>query len=191
MRRSAFTLLELVLVIAVIIALAAVLYPSLEPLYDYYKLSAAADTVKAGMLQARAQAVEEGRPYAFAILPGKGNFRVAPDSPLYWSGAGSTGEDESGIPAFIYEEALPKGIPFTEAEDDSPLPQGEETVLDRDQINLNQWKQIVVFLPDGTATKDVEITLRKGGTVPMVVSLRSLTGSVTVRRASSATNGGR
>src|SRR5436305_1968804 len=86
-RRRGFTLLELILVMAVIVALAAITYPSFEPMYRQFRMSAAADQLKAGLLHARAQAVEEGRPYAFAMLPGKGNFRVAPDGQQFWSGS--------------------------------------------------------------------------------------------------------
>src|SRR5262245_60922960 len=107
MRRTAFTLLELLLVMAVLVALAAITYPSLEPMYRQYRMSAAADQLKAGLLHARAQAVEEGRPYVFAILPGKGNFRVAPEGQQFWSGASDAPPtEENGIKPFLFEDSL-------------------------------------------------------------------------------------
>src|SRR5262252_3738325 len=86
MNRRAFTLLEMILVLTIVVILLSLAYPSFTSMQRQYRLEGAADAAKAGMASARAQAIEEGRPYRFAIVPGKGNFRVAPDSPAYWSG---------------------------------------------------------------------------------------------------------
>ena len=71
-RRSGVTLFELVMVLAVLVVLAAVLYPLFDGLYAEMRVSQAADQVRAGWAEARAHAMNEGRPYRFAILPGQG-----------------------------------------------------------------------------------------------------------------------
>jgi prepilin-type N-terminal cleavage/methylation domain-containing protein len=182
MRRTAFTLLELVLVMAVIVALVAITYPSIEPMYRQHRMSAAADQLKAGLLHARAQAVEEGRPYVFAMVPGKGNFRVAPAGQQFWSGGAAPTEGENGNKPFLFEDALPRGVYLKESKTDAD-PEDEDTVLEPGTVGPEQYKQLVTFLPDGTADRDYELSLGKKGTASMVISLRGLTGIVTLRKA--------
>jgi type II secretion system protein H len=189
-RRRGYTLLEILLVMAVVVALAALVVPSFQPMYRQYRVAAAADTVKAGMLQARAQAVEEGRPYVFGVLYGKGNFRVAPQGQSYWSNAGMPQQDENGQKPYVYESALPSDIVFSEKPGDA-APTDADTALDPKDVNPGQYKQLVVFLPDGTARQNVEVTLSKDQAVPTVVRLRGLTGEVTIRRANDDQNGDR
>lgn len=190
MKRGGFTLLEMLLVVAVIVAVTAIVYPSFEPMYRQYRVSAAADTVKAGMLQARAQAVEEGRPYAFGVIYGKGNFRVAPEGQAYWSASGAPDQDENGQKPYIYESALPRDVTFREdKKGDNAISKDEDTALDPKEVNPSQYKQLVVFLPDGTARKSETVAIGKDDTPPITVSLRGLTGEVTIRRGSAETNG--
>ena len=85
-RRQAFTLVEILLVVAVMVMIAAIGYPAVESFYLGVKVEAASDAVRAGWSEAQAHAVGEGRPYRFAIVPGKGNYRYAPDSADFWSG---------------------------------------------------------------------------------------------------------
>src|SRR5690348_16660356 len=82
-RRRAYTLFELLLVLALLIVMAAIAYPTLDSLYADFRLSSAADQVRACWAEGRAHAVEEGRPYRFAVVPERGNFRIAPDGADY------------------------------------------------------------------------------------------------------------
>jgi Tfp pilus assembly protein FimT len=182
MTRRSFTLLEMVLVLAVVVILTALVLPSMATLYRQYKVAAAADSIKAAMTSARAQAVEDGQPYSFAILTGKSNFRVAPENPGYWAGGAPPAADSTGNKPFILEDHLPNSIIFTEGEHGA-LPDAEEdTVVS--QVSAEQWKKVATFLPDGTARDDVTIVVRGHGGRPMIVTLRSFTGSVTARRGS-------
>ena len=76
--RQAFTLLELVLVMTILVMLAAISYPSIDAMYGSYRVQAATDQVRAAWAEARTHAANEGRPYRFSIVPNKRNFRVAP-----------------------------------------------------------------------------------------------------------------
>ena len=78
-RRRGFTLLEVTLVLAVIVLLAAMAYPSIEAMYASVRLTAAADQVRAAWADARAKAIEDGQPYRFAVMPQGGRYRIAPD----------------------------------------------------------------------------------------------------------------
>ena len=70
--RRGYTLLELVLVLAVVVMVSAIAYPSLKGMYGHYKMTGAVDSVRAAWAQARAHAIEEGRPYRFAVVPDTG-----------------------------------------------------------------------------------------------------------------------
>jgi len=179
-RRRAYTLVEVTLVLALMVILGAIGYPSIDAMYASVKVEGASDSVRGAWSEAQAHAVNEGRPYRFAVVPGKGNYRIAPDSSDYWNGGNhpTIGEDN---PAIIIEGSLPKGIAFTM--DGSGPPSGnEETALPDDAVSSGQWVTTAVFLPDGTAQDDCDIQLQMPGSSPKVVHLRALTGVVTVER---------
>ena len=169
-RRPAFTLIEVLLVVAVIIALAAVAYPTLSAMYGDVKLKAAADDVRAAWTDARSHAIEDGRAYRFAVQPGTGKYRVAPDADGFWDGSGGQ-PDDAEAPPFTLEADLPNGILF-EAGTDLPT--------------AGDWSTVVVFNPDGGCSADVEVTLKEDGDdgTPIVVRVRAMTGAVTVRKKS-------
>lgn len=149
--RSAYTLFELVLVLAVLVAVSAVAYPSVEAMYGNYRLTAAVDQVRSAWSTARAHAMEEGTPYRFTLQPDGGRLRVAPD------GGTAPGGD---APAYSLEQALPRGVQV------APNGSGDGSAL---------------FLPDGTAQGDAEIIFRARGCRPVSLRLRGLTGIVTGR----------
>jgi prepilin-type N-terminal cleavage/methylation domain-containing protein len=172
--RKAFTLLELILVMAIIVLFAGLAYGPVMSMRTHYRLSAGADAIRAGWVGARSHAVEEGQRYRFSVVPGKGNFRIAPDSGDYWSG--SLPDFDHDNPPLILEDALPGGIVFTingrgdRGGDDS------DTAFPVGQVDPGQWETIAIFEADGTAQEDVTITLSANdGSRPVVVSLRALT----------------
>src|SRR5262249_11194689 len=128
--------------------------------------------------------IDEGRPYRFAIVPNLGNFRVAPDGPEFWSSSGpaqGTGDPTSGL--WMQSATLPKGLRFSAP--DVPADSGQaapgEISLPEDSVPPDRWSTRTVFLPDGTASQDVEIVFGASGTMGLVMRLRALTGAVTVR----------
>jgi prepilin-type N-terminal cleavage/methylation domain-containing protein len=180
--RPGYTLLELVLVLALVGILLGLAYPSLEGAYSHYQLKAAADEVRAAWVRARSRAVEDGRAYRFAIVPGHGNFRVAPDGDAYWGGGGPPGDDPTG-PAFLLEDALPRGLRFTSGSD-GPAPawaDSGDSALPPEAVAPNQWVKTAVFLPDGTADADVDVVFQGKGGRPLQVRQRALTGVITTR----------
>jgi prepilin-type N-terminal cleavage/methylation domain-containing protein len=177
--RRGYTLFELVLVIAVLAAVAALAYPSVEAMYGNYRVTAAVDQVRAAWAAARAHALEEGRPYRFGVVPDGGNIRVAPDGGEFWGGGGASLGDGGGD-AYVQEESLPKGVRVSLSAngaagpvDDGPAPGGD--------VPAGGWTTAAVFLPDGTARDDAELLFRARGSRPVSLRLRALTGIVTGR----------
>src|SRR5262249_18344663 len=120
MTRPAYTLLELVLVLALVVILAALVYPSFDAMYSQFKLEGAGDAAKGAMMTARTQAIESGQPYRFAVVPGKGNWRVAPHNAAYWSGGTPPAPEGNARPPKVEEDSLPDGIVFLESEQEGP-----------------------------------------------------------------------
>src|SRR5437588_5623421 len=67
-RRPAFTLFELVLVMAILVMLAAVATPTLDSLYGTFRVTAAADSIRAAWADARTHAMNEGCAYRFSVV---------------------------------------------------------------------------------------------------------------------------
>jgi hypothetical protein len=175
--RRAYTLLEVVLTMAVIVIAVGVSFPAVSSMYTQQRLRAGTDTVRAAWVNARTHAIEEARPYRFSVVPGKGNFRIAPDDPSFWSG--SPPQIDSDHPALIIEDALPRGMRFTI--NHAPVDKQGDSVLE--SVSASQWKTIAVFETDGTSQEDVEVTLGMddGSGRPLVILLRGVTGSSSVK----------
>jgi prepilin-type N-terminal cleavage/methylation domain-containing protein len=180
--RKALTLLEVVLVMVLFVVLAGISYPTLDSMIGSFRVTAAADAVKAAWAQARAHAINEGVAYRFCVLPGKGNYRLAPDSGDNWAGNGApaTPPDPANLP-LILEEILPKGVRCTTRDGGSDDGGNSASSLSPGSVDPNAWRTIAVFLPDGTAREDAEMVLRHRGTRPIVVNIRGLTGIATSR----------
>jgi prepilin-type N-terminal cleavage/methylation domain-containing protein len=174
--RRGFTLLEVLLVVAVMVILGAMAYPSIEAMYGDIRLSAAADQIRARWADARTKAIEEGRAYRFAVQE-DGRFRIAPDAADFWSGGGNSGnssgdgtdpDTDPDTPPLVAEESLPKGIVF-----------GDET-NNSDGTDSGPWTTIVRFLPTGAASADRTITLQATGYRSVQLKVRALTGAVSM-----------
>jgi prepilin-type N-terminal cleavage/methylation domain-containing protein len=174
-----YTLFEVMLVMAVLVLLGTIALPSLDAMYADSRLSAGVDGVRSAMAQARNQAMEEGRPYRLAVIPGKGNYRIGPDSPDYWSGGdGPAASDPNGA-APVHEDALPQGVTFTTDPNQGAPEPGEDTALAPGSASPDQWATVMVFLPDGSAQDDVQMTFRARAANPVVLRVRALTGVIT------------
>jgi prepilin-type N-terminal cleavage/methylation domain-containing protein len=182
-KRPGFTLLEVVLVAALLVILAAITYPTASSMFAHEKVKAAADSVRGSMANARSRAVSEGRRYKLAIVANKGNFRIAPDSPSYWSGSGTGDEGTSNSSGpLVMTDKLPKGISFSTSGSDSSSGSSGGDDDANESISWDSWSDAATFLPDGTATEDRDITLSVNGTKPVVLKLRAMTGTVTMEQ---------
>jgi hypothetical protein len=170
------------LVLAIIVVMAAIAYPSATAMYGHLRLSQASDAVRKAWADARTHAIDEGRPYRFAIIPNQGNYRVAPDSPEFWGSSSQEQPSADAVnPPFFLNEALPKGLRFSAPDAPPGGPTQGESSIPKENISPDMWSSRTVFLPDGTARQDVEIIFGASGTMGIVMKLRALTGAVTVK----------
>jgi hypothetical protein len=189
--------LELVLVLALLVIIGAIIYPSLDGMYGGYRLTVATDMVRGAWASARSHAMNEGQSYRFAVVQGKGNFRLAPDTADNWgSGSGAAGSPppstpaaapsggDHALPPLIMEDVLPTGVRFTTTDalqSGGPDVSGS-SILER--VEPGSYTTLVTFWSDGTADKDVTIAFHGRGGQPLVLQLRGLTGAVSLKEYS-------
>jgi Tfp pilus assembly protein FimT len=180
--RRAHTLMELILVMAIFLIMAAMGGPVIvDSLSAGIKVDAATDAVRGAWAEAQAHAINEGRPYRFSVVSGRGNYRVAPDDGDYWEGVSPSAATDGSDPPLLLEKTLPPGIVFSSPEA-APAQDSSESAETEAAVDPSAWLCIAVFLPDGTARDDAELALNMGNSRAAVVKLRALTGAVTVQR---------
>jgi len=189
--RKGYTLLELMLVAAIGIVIAGIGYPYLssslsgkDSLAGKPGQLAAIDQIKGRLAEARFHAMEEGRPYRFGVVLGKGNYRFAPDSDDFWGQGGSSASSPgSGGKQIVVAGALASGVCFCDPESapsNSSGGQGhhERTFDEPEGVSASSYQSLVTFLPDGTVRDDGKIGVKTEGAKLVVVSLKALTGFV-------------
>jgi len=164
----------MVLVLAIMVILATITYPSVKGMFGYYKLHGGVDSVRAAWAHARGRAILESRPYRFAVEPGGSHFRVAPDLPEFWPGSGPANDPHG--PGAVLEQALPAGVHFNIGDTASAPPAENTSKSDDHSPPSGDWTPAAVFLPDGSAREDVTITFQVHGVRPVALYLRGLTG---------------
>lgn len=184
--RRGVTLFELLLVVGILGFIAAMTVPALDIFMPDTKVKGSVDQVRAAWADARARAIEEGRPYRFAIVANTGRYRVAPDAPEYWG--------QGGAPAgecLILEDGLPGGVRFQTVDengnysgdgaDTSDVPWTRPDQASQEAAPApSAYSSPVIFLPDGTAREDVAIAFVVKGARRTTLQLRGLTGSTSI-----------
>jgi prepilin-type N-terminal cleavage/methylation domain-containing protein len=176
-RHSGFTLMELVLTMSIMVIVGALAAPMMfSSLYGDTKVTAGADMVRARWADCRAQALEESRPYRFAVVPNSGKFKVEPyQGSLENADTAFLNNDSSpNSPGVVIEDVLPEGVRF--GTKDQPVDANSNEATGSDYVT------IAIFLPDGSAQDDVEITFGAKGSTVVTLRLRAYTGSVTTIR---------
>jgi len=151
-QRQGYTLFEIVVVAAIILIAGAIAIPTISSMMGDTPVKAAADQVKSRWAEARAKAMEEGKPYRFSVIDSN-KFRVGPDDDF--DGAGGM------------EDTLPRDVSFN---------------TNSDNQNSNSGNQSVIFLPDGTASTDFNLPLNGQGSAPVTLKLNKTTGAANLQR---------
>jgi len=174
--RQGFTLLELLLVLAIVVIISALVVPAVENMYAEVRLQAGADNLRSRLAEARARAISEQRPYRFAVKPNSSDYRLAPDASDQWGETPpqpeAPTEDGLSVPPLVVEDSLPDHIEFQfSAGSDAGKSSGG-------------WSKVVTFQPDGSCDDDRTIRLDLENCRPIEINIRQLTGSVTAKMVS-------
>jgi Tfp pilus assembly protein FimT len=185
-KRRAVTLFELLVVLFILVLIAALAVPTIDYFMPDTKVRAAVDQVRSAWAEAKARAMEEGRPYRFAVVHGSGAYRVAPDSPEFWGENGPGGKENQDH--LVLEDSLPTGVQFNVAggtggpaqtsNDNSSTDPGRASCPP--PSSLSAYSSPIVFLPDGTAREDSKIAFQAKGSRQTTLQLSGATGGTSV-----------
>jgi len=176
---SGFTLIEVILVMAILVAIAAMTLPSLSGVFTRSQLRNGGEVVRSAWGKARLAAMDSGQPYLFRCQLKGGEFQLLNIAELAAAGgqsAGPTGNvvepDGSWRLAF---DRLPAGVVFAKGEF---APSQLMDAMFAGVANA-AWAGPIVFYPDGTCT-DATILLSNENESTIRVTLRGITGTALI-----------
>ena len=173
-RGSGFTLIELILVMAIIVLVGALAGPAIVQTFSRQTLEKGADRVRIAMGQARVNAIRTGDVYAVFVLEGGAWFQVAPFNQAQTMSAAATQRQMLAArreQSEYEEDLLPPGIMFyrgTIAVDNRAA-----EVLDTG--NVEGRLRPILFYPDGTS-QDARLAIQNDKGNFVEIRLRGLTG---------------
>jgi prepilin-type N-terminal cleavage/methylation domain-containing protein len=194
--RLGFTLLELMLVLAIIAMISAIAIPRLSDIFERQKLRGAANDLRLVWDTARIIAMRTGQAQIFNCVPGTGSYTVKPlmlqtDATNVGQGATvmlatgaagettATGQLTAAAPVATEGEQLEEKITFVSCIVMGTM-QAYATaqaaqVSGNSDISTQNMGQTVIFYPDGSAsTAEVQIQNERGDI--RAVQIRGLTG---------------
>ncbi|MDZ7619758.1 MAG: hypothetical protein U1E05_22390 [Patescibacteria group bacterium] len=184
--RHAVTLLELLLVLAVLTLVGAVAWPSLDRSFADQRLRNAADMVRAQWTQAQVRAIASGTVQYFQSEAGGRHYWLESADDADAAGNASSGASLSlsaGVPSDAL--LLPDNVTFDEVtvhageSCDSLDAYGLSAAGDSAAIGSDASGTTIAFYPDG-ACSSVRLVLRNSYDQCIAVSLHGLTGLATL-----------
>lgn len=178
--RRGFTLLEVLLVLALAVAVTAVALPALGRPWASQRLRSAADLIRAEWTRARFKAISTGQTVVFRYTPEGSRYLTevtGTDSFSAWAGEfGAVAEDDLGFRSVCEQRVLPQGVIFVGAE---VLADTRTQATDGELPAASpEWSDAIYFYPDGT-TSTARLVLSNEYSDWVEVTLRGLTGVIT------------
>ncbi|MBI3864867.1 MAG: GspH/FimT family pseudopilin [Planctomycetia bacterium] len=184
--RGAFTLLEILLVMGVMVVAIGLAWPAIAVIQGEYRLRQGGQLVQAKLAWARLHAVETGHVYQFCFEPGGRKFIILPrdqEANTAQAGPGTRAPQKVGgsLPA---ENVHFDGTGVTTQ---TLPPEWLAGMTGEGNFTTVSWSAPILFYPDGSASSaTLQIVDKKSRTV--TVSVRPLTGAVSVSKIQSGTS---
>lgn len=188
--RGGFTLLEVLLVLAVVVAITGLAWPALRGGYDASRLKTVGAEVRAAWIEARNQAMESGELRGFRCIRDGIKYQIynleaAENSAAATSGGAASALGPGTAPASSGAQGgqgeaqqIPEGYSFHPQADSSDRSSGMPGVLaaGSDLAGDAQWSKPIVFYPDGSSS-DAELTITDKREQSITLYLRGTTGT--------------
>jgi Tfp pilus assembly protein FimT len=177
--RPALTLVEVLLVLALLVVAGAVTAPIMTGSIDRARLIHGGDLLRAAWAKARLSAMQAGDTYAFRFEPKGSRYQVALVSAITTTDAtginsmpseSTSGDEYSDSDTLrLSRDRLPEGVIFDSAQLADDAQPGAPTATSGD------WSAPILFYPDGAAA-DAVVLLANSRGLKLRVTLRGLTG---------------
>jgi hypothetical protein len=187
------TLMEVLLVMAILAIVAALMWPMLEKPLAHHRLHSAADEVRTEWCQARIEAMRSGQTYAFRYEVGGDRFytelKTGPETnssggalaAVNSAGGGAQSPASTDVAVPADNKTLPKGVKFLGQQ---PCDSTTPAAAPSQNQAVGGWSDPIFFYPDGTAS-DVQLTLICNQSCALRVMLRGSTATATIADAGS------
>lgn len=185
--RKGYTILELVIMLAVLIILGAAIIPSLAGYYGNTRQKEAADLIRSRIVEGRAKAMEQGVWYRLAVNQDKTRIRLAPDGPNFSS---ATPSDSSALNAQVTEDTLDKEVTAEVATDPNSMQSSggggsssssDNTLSNGAVASDGDWLTVMTVGPEGICKENATtVTVKQGKFEPILIQLRGIVGSADI-----------
>jgi type II secretory pathway pseudopilin PulG len=175
--RSGLTLVEVLLVLALLVVIGAVSAPLLEGAFSRAELQSAGEIVRGAWTKARLAAMQTGQIYVFRFEPAGSRFQIVALNEL---GLPESNDLPPADPTISYEAAdtlrlpqtrLPEGVVFASGD----IAPSSLVLATLPGAETGAWSAPIVFRSDGTTT-DASLLLTNERQQTIRVTLRGLTG---------------
>ena len=185
--RRAITLLEVLLVLALLVILSAMTWPALDRPMANQRLRKAADQVRTAWTRARVEAMTTGQTFAFRCTIGENRFEIAAQAGP--EAVDVPPADQAAPAAASRRHTLPEDVRFAGGQ---TLFDGRAAIFaqrEGDAVPADgQLSEPILFYPDGT-TSTATLILENRHQRQIEISLRGLTGVMTVGEPRAAEDG--
>ncbi len=164
-RSAGFTLFEILLTLALLVAVAAMSWPAFTRAFENERLRKGADMVRTAWTNARLQAMSTGLTHAFEYEFGGNQFSIVASET---DASGDSATVSSNAPGVSRPATLPDGISFYAGE---KVVEGRSAAVEGDG---GQTLPRVFFYPDGT-TSTAQVLLSNSQERFLKVELRGMT----------------
>ena len=203
--RRAFTLIELILVLSILVVALSVAMPTYDGMISSRKIFNGVETVRLELQKSRLEAIRTGQAQVFRCQIGQTQFVIQPwmrasDSVEASAGATivtdrgqtiATESTSSGVVAGAADmtagqKMLEEGIIFASADVLNDMrSQSEQSSAGTTDDGVAGWSQPILFYPDGSTTT-AQVVIQDVRGRRMAVQLRGLTGEAKIIEVASA-----
>ncbi len=183
---TGFTLIEILLVMAILVLVGALAVPAVLQTVSRQTLDKGADRLRVAMGQARVRAIREGEIYAVFFLEGGSWFNIAPFTQAKIQSSLATQRQalaDNRRQSDLEEDLLPNGIRFAAG----VVPINARAAESLAAGNSGNSIRPILFYPDGTS-QDAQVVLQNDRGNFAEIQLRGLTGLSSVIRLKEAPN---